>query len=60
MYVQQNITQSLKKWNNATCSNMDGSRDYCTKGIMSEENKYLWYPFSVKSKKNIQMNIFTK
>ena len=30
---------------------MHGPRDYCTKGIMSEKNKYLWYPFSVKLKK---------
>ena len=35
---------------------LHGPRDYCTKGITSEENKYLWYPFSVKSKKKNDTN----
>ena len=38
-----------KEWNNAICSNMDGSRDYCTKWSQSERERqivheitYMW------------------
>ena len=31
---------AIKSLNNAICSNMDGSRDYCTKWSKSDKDKY--------------------
>ena len=43
-----------KEWNDAICSNMDGSRDYYTKwSILSEdrERNIIWHHLHVESKK---------
>ena len=40
--VQNGILCSHKKdWNNAICSNVDGARDYYTKGNQSEKDKHI-------------------
>ena len=39
-HTQWNITQPLKKWNIAICSNMDGPRDYHTKWSKPDKDKY--------------------
>ena len=44
IYIQWNITWILKKeWNNAICSNMDGTRDYHTKWSKSEGERQISY-----------------
>ena len=43
IYMQWNITQPLKKQNNATCSSMDGPRDYHTKWSQSERETQILY-----------------
>ena len=41
-YVYNGVGLSGKKeWNNATCSNMDGPRDYHTKWNKSEREKQM-------------------
>ena len=45
----QGILVSFKKeQNNAICSNMDGSRDYHTKGSKSDKDKYYMNYFYVE------------
>ena len=39
-YTQWNSAQSLNKWNNGICSNIDGSRDCHTGWSKSEKEKY--------------------
>ena len=34
---------TMKKWNNAICSNMDGSRGYHTKWSKSDSERQIWY-----------------
>jgi len=34
------LLSHYKEWNNAICSNMDGSGDYHTKQSQSEKDKY--------------------
>ena len=42
VHIYNGILLSHKKeWNNAVCSNMDGPRDYHTKGGKSEKDKYM-------------------
>ena len=36
-YIQWNITQPLKEWNNAICKNMDEPRDYHTREVSQTE-----------------------
>ena len=43
IYTQWNTTQPLKKWNNATCNNMDATRDYHTKWSNSERKRQVPY-----------------
>jgi len=43
---------------NVICSNTDGPRDYHSK--WSQKNKYMISFIYVKSKKIVQMNLFTK
>ena len=45
-----------KEWNDAICSNIDGSRDYQTKWSQRQTSHHLY----VESKIVIQMNLFTK
>ena len=41
VHTYNGILLSLsKEWNNAICSNMDGSRDYHTKWSKSDKDKY--------------------
>ena len=41
VYIYNRILLSHKKeWNNATCGNMAGPRDYHTEGSKSERDKY--------------------
>ena len=49
VHIYWNTTQPQKEWNNATCSNMDGPRDYQTKWSNSDREKqiscditYMW------------------
>ena len=42
IYIQWNISHQ-KEWNNAICSNMDGPRDYHTKGSKSERGRQIPY-----------------
>ena len=42
-YIQWNITQPLKKWNNAICSDMDGPGDYHTKWSRSYRERQISY-----------------
>ena len=39
-----------KEWNNAICSNMDGTRDYDTKWSKSGEDKHMPYQLHMESK----------
>ena len=50
-----------KEWNNAICSNMDGSRNY-TKWRKSETGRQISYDITYmwNLKKMIQMNLFTE
>ena len=44
VYIHNGILLSHKKaWNNAICSNMDGTRDYHTKWSQSERQKKIPY-----------------
>ena len=45
------LSHKKNQWNNAICSNMDGSRDYHTKWIMSEKDKYHMVSFTCGIKK---------
>ena len=38
--IQWNTTQPFKKWNDATCSNIDGNRGYQTKWSQKEKEKH--------------------
>ena len=38
--IQWNITQPLKEWNNAICSNVDGARDCHTEWSRTEKERY--------------------
>ena len=49
IYIQQNIIQPYKGWNNATCCNMDGPRYYYTKWSKSDKDKYHMYHQYMKS-----------
>ena len=40
IYAMQYYLAIKKEWNNAICSNMDGSRDYHTEWSKSEKDKY--------------------
>ena len=40
IYVQWNIAQPLKKWNNAIWSNMDGLKDIIMPNEVTEKDKY--------------------
>ena len=57
-HTQWNITQLLKGWNNAICSNMDGPRDDQAKWDKSRTN-IIRYHLYMESYKMIQMNLFT-
>ena len=39
IYTMQYYSAIKKKWNNAICSNMDGTRDYHTKWSKSERER---------------------
>ena len=52
------LFSNQKEWNNAICSNMNGSRDYHTRWNKLEKDKY--HMILLKAKKMIQMNLFTK
>ena len=41
VHIYNGILLSHKKGNNAICSNMDGPRDYHTKGSKSDKHKYM-------------------
>ena len=41
-HTQWNITQPLKEWNNVTCSNMDGPRDYHTKWNKADRERQIY------------------
>ena len=49
-----------KEWNNAICSNMDATRDYHTKWIKTEKDKYHDITYMWNLKKRVQMNLSTK
>ena len=52
------ILKKRKEWNNATCSNTDGPRDYHAKWNKSEKHKYHMVSLFVESKdKMIQRNL---
>ena len=54
------VETSCSEWNNAICSNMDGSRDYHPKWSEVREIPYdITYVYNLKIKM-IQMNLFTK
>ena len=60
IYIQNGILLIHKKeWNKVICNNMDGQRDYHTKSSKPKINT-IWYPLYVESRKNIQMNLFSK
>ena len=52
-YIQWNITQPLKIWNNATCNNMDGPRNDHTKWSESNREIYHRCHLYMESKKNV-------
>ena len=39
-YIQRNITQPHKEWNNAICSSIEGSRDCHTAVSQTEKEEY--------------------
>ena len=39
IYIEWNITQPLKRWNNAICNHMDGPGDYHTQWSKTEKDK---------------------
>ena len=56
--IHNGVLISLKKeWNNATCSNIDGPRDYYTKWNKSKKN-IRWYHLYVEFKKVIKLTYF--
>ena len=58
VHIYNEILLSHKKeQNNAICSNMDATRDYCTKQSKSKANMIL---LTYKIQKMIEMNLFTK
>ena len=62
-YIQWSIIRSLKKWNNAICSNMVGPRDYHTKWSKTDRERQISYDIVYMwnlKKKMIQTNLFTK
>ena len=71
VHIYSGITQPLKEWNNAICSNIDGSRDCHTewsksnrKGKLSYEISYMWNlkrnATKKRRKEKTQMNLITK
>ena len=52
IYTMEYYSAIKKEWNNATCSNMDGPRDYHTKWSKSDKERqipynniaYMWNP----------------
>ena len=60
VHVYNGILLSYKKeWNNATCSNMNGPRDFHIKWSQTKAN-IIWYHLYEESEKMIQMNLYTK
>ena len=61
VYTYNGISLSPKKeWNNAICSNMNGTRDNYTKWSKIKTN-ITWYHLYMESeKKMVQMNLFIK
>lgn len=52
-----------KEWDNAICADMDGPTDCHTEESKSDREDrccFLWYHLHAKSKKTVQMNLFTK
>ena len=49
VYTHSGILLSHIKNDNATCSNMDGTRDYHTKWNKSETNIYITYMWDLKN-----------
>ena len=43
IYTVKYYSAIKKEWNNATCSNMDGPRDYHTKGSKSDRERQISY-----------------
>ena len=61
VYILDGILLSHKKWSNASCSNMDGARDYHIKWSKSEKGRY--YVISLICgilEKMIHINLFIK
>ena len=50
----------VKEWNNAVCSNIDGSRECHYEWSESEKDKYHLILLTCGSQKMLQMNLFTK
>ena len=60
-YIQWNITQPEKEWNDSIYSNIDGPRDYHTKRMKSDRNWQMYdITYKWNLKKKIQINLFTK
>ena len=58
VYIHSGILFCHKKeWNNAICSNMDGSRDCHIEWSMPDKNNYCMNHLYEESKKKIQMNL---
>ena len=43
IYTMEHIYSSIREWNNAICSDMDGPRDYHTKWSKSDRERQISY-----------------
>ena len=60
IYTMKYYSTLNKEQNNATCSNMDGPRDYHTKWSKSDRERQIYHLYVESNKKMIQMNLFTR
>ena len=60
IYIQQNTTQPLQVQNNATCSNMDATRDSHTKQSQKDKDKYHMISLTCRIQNMAQMTLSTK
>ena len=61
VHIHSGILHSHKKeWNNATCSNRDGTRIIILSEVRQWKINIIWYHLYVESKKWIQMYLFAE
>ena len=58
-YTYKNVTQPWEKWNYATCSNINGTRDYHGKWSQTKKGKHYIVLLIYGIYKIIQINLFT-